>query len=1269
MALLHRLMITRIIKGVILATPILFVVLMGRYEAIKGFVFVVDMSASVAPTAQLYFNRGNGFNKSASVFVLGEASAKPKTLRFPLDSGRYSEFQLFPNHSGGTFNISKIRVDDAQGHTIAQVALDDIESLTQGANIERRDGHLVVNVPDNSNNAHVGIKIRKPLVLADILSTRRLLEFATIAFAIVAACIAVVIIGEKTGPSNRLIRAVAIAMLGAGILAHVTGVVNFWPYETLRHGTFEVKSLERRPTLPGYSAPIPVKADIGRVSFFDIQFDGMATDDYFDNFFQTDNQLGFRFELQKPNQLYFVIGQRIFLLDDKFELNRWHHFHIKTEHGSFVAVEIDGTEKFFSVEQFSDFQFRSIVVGSGFSQFRPLRGAIKNFVFDVEYFRAPYRYILMRATSIFVGLLLGFFVLNGLMRLKARLLEPALVLFRRHFRGLSYYWGLIRYSISCALVSRDIAIQKLQISRRLRAYFSAIASYLFFFGIINWAINSFAFRAAVKMFSITLHRMAEPSYNVHLVTYIVIVLFFIGVLAFVWLRQAVAKTDDYIQEIPWPDPRLSVCVVVATLLIEPGQMIVLSYVFFGGALLFLIPLMVARLKSRSIDLGEFANQRRHTLPHAFGRLESPSTDSGELANQRRHTSRHTWSMGPIVFLLVLAAVSVGALAWYPIRIPNDYYELEESTRVYIPSFHHEVVLGRDEAVDCLFPRPNTESAKVPFSLEDSNAKNVSAESFARELWEKHDRTQWTYSERAHACNYLRSQLPKYSLVSLATSMQVTHLWSGQAGRTFFHHAYLFVPARHFLEYGVTLNIPAVYGVGNTLFHAILLKMWSPTYTTYFNTFPLIQLVGLLAIASLVFYISKSGFAAITGFALALAALYSMNSGLFNIIRLAPGFSPLRYFGVCLQIASIFFVFRNRSPWRWVAIPAATAVSFLWNQEFSVLGSAGQTIALLSPQHPVRFPFRISMILITAILPFALLILLGGYSSDLITTVQYGFFNIAVPQQTNSDFVKFTVGACIFIGALATLALRFSPTERDARLSLLVVLALFAIKYLYNPVAPHLFYVFVIVAPLVTCYFVWDTSTRYSRQVSIKRWGVRACMGALLVCIAQGVAFFREAQAFDNLFILPFVSRSWEKLGETLTMTIPADPIYERIMTVRSQIQPKDKVLLLSPFDHLIASYVNPPGYCGHFDLISNLITTRDAETIINCFRRSPDVLIIYDKALAIGCDVEKGFSRNNNSCGGKVILKASLQELMTKLLPEMAVVEETDTLMLYRKRR
>ena len=137
-----------------------------------------------------------------------------------------------------------------------------------------------------------------------------------------------------------------------------------------------------------------------------------------------------------------------------------------------------------------------------------------------------------------------------------------------------------------------------------------------------------------------------------------------------------------------------------------------------------------------------------------------------------------------------------------------------------------------------------------------------------------------------------------------------------------------------------------------------------------------------------------------------------------------------------------------------------------------------------------------------------------------------------------------------------------------------------------------------------------------------------------------------------------------------SMVTPEAPVVNRVRAVGSQLTKGDTVLFLSPFDHLLSLYVNPEHYCGHFELLVNLVTYPLVQTVIECIKRTSQVLVVYDDASEIPCPKSwRGKYYDLRSCGAKAALKANAQLIIQALGGDLMLVKKIGALSFYRHAR
>jgi hypothetical protein len=496
---------------------------------------------------------------------------------------------------------------------------------------------------------------------------------------------------------------------------------------------------------------------------------------------------------------------------------------------------------------------------------------------------------------------------------------------------------------------------------------------------------------------------------------------------------------------------------------------------------------------------------------------------------------------------------------------------------------------------------------------------------------------------------------------LQADIHDTARWQSEAGRTLFHHSYIFVPAQHFLAFGLDRAVPYLYGFGNTLFHAMLMSLsGGASLSTYFSTFPIAELFGMAAIGLLVLLITRNAWAASIGFALSLAAFYSIS---YIAIFLAASFSPLRFFGLAVQFGSMCLCCRSDRQSRFVLLPLAAVASLFWNVEFALLGLPGQILLLLSPQIPLTLQRR-GLLLMTLIASAAIFMVVSRTSPDIVSTVQLSFFNVGMPYMTRPDVIWFFVTVTSAQVALFCLSFFFKGPEQSLRIAFIPCLALVFIKYIFNPSTPHLWMVLTLVWPICLTYLPWASSAALSKW-TLPRLIAPALATVVAFVVAQSGHTFREqSEDFRREQIDDFKVGQWSRLGETIGFVAPEDDFYQRVVSIKRHIRPDDTLVLLSPFDHVLNFYVNQKNICGHFDLLTNLATREVVDRVMECATRSAQTMIVYDRSAETPCPTDplQNFSR----CALKLEMKGNLIDLKNRLLRFVDLVGSDKNLEFYR---
>lgn len=541
----------------------------------------------------------------------------------------------------------------------------------------------------------------------------------------------------------------------------------------------------------------------------------------------------------------------------------------------------------------------------------------------------------------------------------------------------------------------------------------------------------------------------------------------------------------------------------------------------------------------------------------------------------------------ILILISCVVLLPGIYAWYPIRLPNDYLEILDSRKKNLTESVVRDInkLGIDE---------KETSLKI-----DKNAilNDINGES--------------------------------------------SYLWKSAVGRILFHHSYIFVPAMHWNAYGFDHEVPYLYGIGNTISHALLLKIWGLNLTTYFNTYPITLIFSILAISIVVGYCAQSIIIFLISYLLALSLLYCIP---FEAALLAASFNPMRYIGISVQVASVYFVLRGGN-YRLFLLPLAAIFSLIWNFEFGCFGLVAQFLVVLSTSLLVTTIYRIfNFIILLVILIYTFY--LSRPSINILSSISLGFFQINMPELDESylSFLPFCAGLVIIVLMI------YNNFDRSidsiARTCTLPTIYFTLIKAVYNPSKPHLIITLIFLVPMLLHYIPREyfLGPYRARLASKPLTTTFIPIFLMIICVENGLIYHAQSQSFRETRIYPFQENMWTELKENIPIITPEKDLLERVAAIKKELRPNEKLLILSPFDHILSFYLNPSSFCGHFDIMSNLATSAGVSKIIDCVNNDPGVLVVFDQALEVMCPISDD-KDINNFCEQRQLVKGNLKKL------------------------
>jgi len=583
----------------------------------------------------------------------------------------------------------------------------------------------------------------------------------------------------------------------------------------------------------------------------------------------------------------------------------------------------------------------------------------------------------------------------------------------------------------------------------------------------------------------------------------------------------------------------------------------------------------------------------------------------QIYKNKFHITPKIYALTALVIALVL--IYPGVRAWSNLAIPNDFYEISDSFNLNVSG--EQNIVNRNEVSKCISNKFN--------SVECKKLKDL--------------------------------QIPFLNSSD----------WQIETGRILFHHSYIFVPAIHYLKYGLTSSVPYLYGYGNTVFHAYLMKAYGSNISAYFESFPWALLAGLLLITVLIGYCSKSYAITLLAFILCLDQLYSIS---FSAALLAASFSPMRYLGVLLQIISIFYILRGK-PIRVIGVYFASFFSLLWNFEFGVIGIIGQLLIFFSSKLNCSLFTRI----ISVFIIFGLALLFYHISSpslDIVRNISLGFFQINMPAIFPHKIFFYLLSIFSFELILVFLCFGFQGKERLARLALLPILALLFIKPLFNPSGPHLAISSAFILPCLLLYLPISAGGKYHNFNLMDKSIPSALIGIVMVvsifiCVNSGNKYNGDSKWMHTYLIDPFVVKPWIGLGETLPMVTPGEEISQRVGLIKKYLKDDDSLLILSPFDQTLSFYLNPNQYCGHFDLVSNIATQKNIDQVVTCFNSKKEMIVVYDLLMNKACPIRPLDSIIDCQ---KLDAKQNVSKILDRIKPNLVEVGRSTDLIVFKKR-
>jgi len=172
-----------------------------------------------------------------------------------------------------------------------------------------------------------------------------------------------------------------------------------------------------------------------------------------------------------------------------------------------------------------------------------------------------------------------------------------------------------------------------------------------------------------------------------------------------------------------------------------------------------------------------------------------------------------------------------------------------------------------------------------------------------------------------------------------------------------------------------------------------------------------------------------------------------------------------------------------------------------------------------------------------------------------------------------------------------LANSYSSRERDARLCIVPMLALLFIKYLFNPSNPHFWFLLTFELPFLLVFLplqAFKVSLGQSLFSIIEYLSCRGGPRDLCFSRSRLCGWFNQVSSqLDRLIRAARMAHS--RRGYQDSRACGADRT--SVTAIREECDQMNRSSFFRRSIHLLSFYVNPKSYCGHFDVLTNVVTT------------------------------------------------------------------------------
>jgi hypothetical protein len=439
----------------------------------------------------------------------------------------------------------------------------------------------------------------------------------------------------------------------------------------------------------------------------------------------------------------------------------------------------------------------------------------------------------------------------------------------------------------------------------------------------------------------------------------------------------------------------------------------------------------------------------------------------------------------------------------------------------------------------------------------------------------------------------------------------------------YHHGYSFGPM-----YALSLGAPAnkltmVYGWLSTVVQThILQSLGMVNYQGYFKEFFSIYLLYFAMFLGGIWLIFRRLDAVFFAGILALSAMLDLG---LELIKLAPGFNPVRHF---FDVPAFYLLYRYLVSDRKIFLYCAIGLglfAILWNKDFGVflaLSIAGVVIFMAVRQHPIQ---KIPLVAGGVTTLISLLLFVTPMAGANPTAI-YMLMGVGSPKIPNVDMFHIL----LWIGILLLLTIRIKQTAPYKVLT--IGMAFYFVQsltyYIWYPKVHHLLGIApIFIFWMVALYHGWITSIQDDGRIARRQ--LLVFVPLLLIYLAAYATYQKELRNYDRIFKSHQLYQWPFKNASFISTMNPA--LFEEAASMLKQYSPNSKaVYIISKYDDILPMLANKYSSMPYNELLTNLVSGKEVDAAANAILTNKPTVLYVDSDIGHNLDLNSPVERSND---------------------------------------